>query len=134
MLQQCKIGRLVLVSRAFGVRLAGVTSEHSQISQALHSGLRKPISQRLCMLSISVLVGLMSVIAHHSTLITSRSPRLDCSLALQAQREHSCTHAAEAPKLFLLPLLDLPITSAPSPSCFWAFTVKMCPNTKQQHK
>lgn len=76
------------------------------------------------MLSINVLVGLMSVIAHHSTLITSRSPRLDCSLALQTQWEHSCTHAAQAPKLFLLPLLDL--TSAPSPSCFWGFTVKMC--------
>lgn len=37
--------------------------------------------ERLCMLSISVLVGLMSVIAHHSTLITSRT-RLDSSLAL----------------------------------------------------
>lgn len=88
------------------------------------------------MLSVKVLVGLMSVIAHHFTVIIRRSPRLDCSLALGPGTadmveawSHPCSRASQIP-LFLPPLLGLATgaTSGLSLSCFWGFTVKGCQN------
>lgn len=65
------------------------------------------------MLSIKVLVGLMSLIAHHFLVIISRSPRLDCSLALaQGTVDSGGGMTAPMQQSFLL----IPLSST-SPGC-----------------
>lgn len=87
-------------------------------------------------LSINMLKGLMSVIAHHSMLRTSRT-RWDCSLALQTEWEHSYTHAAEPPHhlcsfcpSWTWPF-GPPVPHAPL-QLFLGFHSKNVPNTKQK--
>lgn len=85
---------------------------------------------RFCMLSIKVLMGLISVIAHHFMEIISRSARSDCSLALRPGTAdtmrawlHPCSRASQL-SLFLLSLSS----STPPYRCFWGFIVKGCQN------
>lgn len=84
------------------------------------------------MLSINMLMGLISVTAHHSTLLTSRSLRLDCSLALgpgPADSGSVVTSMQQNPPNHLssfCPSWTIWASSAPSPQMFLGFTVKMC--------
>lgn len=67
--------------------------------------------ERFCMLNIKVLVGLISVIAHHFKVINSWSPRSDCSLALRSATMdmrawmYLCSRSSQPP-LFLLPIVQ----------------------------
>lgn len=137
--RQCKIGHLVLVSRAFQVRLAGVTSEHSQISQAFHSGLRKPISQTEALHAEHQCAHGQNIChSPYSMLLTSRSPRLDFSLALgpgPADTVGAWLHPCRrTPNLSsFCPSWTWPFaTSAPFPQLLLGFHSENAPNTKQQ--
>lgn len=94
------------------------------------------------MLSIKVLMGLVSVIACHSVVIVSRSPRLDFSLALAPGTAPMvgawlppCSRASKL-SLFLLPLLGLAIwaTSILSLQPFLGFHSERVPKPMQQQK